>query len=66
MDRVYFEAKLEQLNKQLAEQRGLMMKAGREEQERERQIYFGNVRYLEGQRDLIIRLIEARSGFHYS
>ena len=66
MDRVYFEAKLEQLNKQLAEQRGLMMKAGREGQERERQIYFGNVRYLEGQRDLIIRLIEARSGFHYS
>lgn len=66
MDRVYFEAKLEQLNKQLAEQRGLMMKAGREEQERERQIYFGNVRYLEGQRDLIIRLIEARSGFNYS
>lgn len=66
MDRVYFEAKLEQLNKQLGEQRGLMMKAGREKQERERQIYFGNVRYLEGQRDLIIRLIEARSGFHYS
>ncbi len=66
MDRVYFEAKLQEINRQLGEQRGLMMKAGREQNERDRQTYFGNVRYLEGQRDVIIRLIEARSGFHYS
>lgn len=58
MDSEHFQVWRKILQQKLQKQRGLLLNA---KNEKDRWIYHGNVRYLEGQIDLVVKLIEGRS-----
>lgn len=63
MDRIFFQERRAVLNKKLKEQKALEKKAIDEKNEKDRWVYYGNCRYLEGQIDCIDKMISGAFGF---